>query len=623
MERTIRIAILVTGLIMAAYHLLYVFVVLQEQALHLNTHLGFALILTFLVSAKQSSSSIGRVIMLVCAFLSLAASLYIQVLYPELKLRTWFNTPLDLFVGVSLMLLTLEAARRSSGLLMPAVSVLVVLYPFLGHFLPEPFYCTVYSLPRTLSNLSLTLNTGLHESALAASANYIFLFVIFGSLLQAVGATDFFLQLSKLVSGRFKGGPAMMAVVSSALVGSVTGSVVANVTITGSFTIPLMKKVGYKPEYAGAIEASASNGGQIMPPVMGITAFAMAGVTGIPYLKICAMALIPAILYYLNVGMYVQLQAMKLNILCPAEKVELREILAVAPKIIIPFVVIVTLLAMGYSVMYTAFWAIATLLVLSFLGKSRPSPMKVLEGFVDGAVLGAQISAITASVGLILTTFTMSGLGVKLAGGLETLSMGNFHLALIIITCICIAMGMVGVSVPAYLIVAMFAVPALTKAGVPFEHAHFFVLFPACFAYISPPVAFLAIIAARIAKASYVKTAIESMKMAGLGFLLPFMFVYAPILLLTPTGAGRAVSEIAACVLFIAAAQTSYVGYLFGPCTLLERLGWFVAAVMCFLFLPVKVYGLLLGGVVLFCVLLVFQWRKRRSLARVSVVSPL
>jgi TRAP-type uncharacterized transport system fused permease subunit len=359
-----------------------------------------------------------------------------------------------------------------------------------------------------------------------------------------------------------------------------------------------------------------------MPPVMGITAFAMAGVTGIPYIKICAMALIPALLYYFNVGMYVQLQAMKLNIQCPKEKVDLREIFIVAPKILIPFAVIVTLLALGYSVMYTGFWAIAVLLVLSLWGKTRPSLRKVLDGFVEGAVLGAQISAITASVGLILTTFTMSGLGVKLAGGLETLSMGNFHLGLVIITGICVTMGMVGVSVPAYLIVAMFAAPALMKTGVPFEHAHFFVLFPACFAYISPPVAFLAIIAARMAKASYIKTAIESMKMAGLGLLLPFMFVYSPVLLMGHEEPARAVTSLLCSILFIMAVQTAYIGYFLRFCSTMQRLLWFVAGVLLFLFLPTKDYFLALAGALLFGVLCLLQWRAGKPSAGVETPSP-
>jgi TRAP transporter 4TM/12TM fusion protein len=621
-ERTIKILILITGLAMAGYHLLYVFVMVQEQALHLNMHLGLALILTFLVGAKQSKSRSGRLLLLLCALISFIVGLYIQVLYPDLKLRTWFNTPLDIAVGVVLIFLTLEASRRSSGILMPAMSVIVVLYPFIGHLLPEPFYCTSYTLTRTLSNLSLTLNTGLHDAALVASANYIFLFVIFGSLLQAVGATEFFMQMARLASGRFRGGPAMMAVVSSAAVGSITGSVVANVTITGSFTIPLMKKVGYRPEQAGAIEASASNGGQIMPPVMGITAFAMAGVTGIPYLKICMMALIPALLYYFNVGMYVQLQAIRQNIRCEAEKVELRELLLGAPRVIIPFVLIVILLGMGYSVMYTGFWAIFTLIALSLVRKkTRPSLKAVLGGFTDGAILGSQISAITASVGLIIATFTMSGLGVKLAGGLEVLSRGNFHLGLIIISAICVLMGMVGVSVPAYLIVAMFAAPALMKSGVPFEHAHFFVLFPACFAYISPPVAFLAIIAAKMAKASYVKTAIESMKMAGLGLLLPFMFVYSPILLLSPEEPIRAVTGIISSILFITAIQISCSGYCLTFTSVAERFAWFATSLILFLFLPVREFSLLVAGVVLFVVLLIVQSRKKRFIANLRSVS--
>jgi len=437
---------------------------------------------------------------------------------------------------------------------------------------------------------------------------------VFGSVLQAVGATEFFLQMARVIGAKFKGGPGMIAVVSSAGVGSITGSVVANMMITGSFTIPLMKKVGYRPEQAGAIEAAASNGGQILPPVMGITAFAMAGVTGIPYLKICAMALIPALLYFFNVGIYVHLNAVKADVRFEGEKVELRELLLTAPVVLIPFAVIIMLLQIGYSVMYVAFWAILSIIFLSLIRKkTRPSLKAIVEGFGKGAVLGAQIGAITASVGLIITTFTMSGLGLKLAGGLEALSGGNFHLALIIIAAMCVLMGMVGVSIAAYLIVAMFAAPALIKGGVPLEQAHFFVLFPAMFAFITPPVAFLAIVGAKLAGASYMKTAVETIKVAGLGLLLPFMFIYSPVLLLSPLNATNAITGIIASILLIMAGQFSYTGYFLTRCTWVERLLWFATTVILFFFLPVRDYSLFAVGTGLFCLLSLLQWyRKHR-----------
>ncbi|MBW1802661.1 MAG: TRAP transporter large permease subunit, partial [Deltaproteobacteria bacterium] len=259
-EKIIKGSVVVVALAMLAYHLIYVHSLIQVQAKHLTTHLGFSLVLVYLTGCMESKRRWSKIILLCLSILSLLGAGYLEILYHELKLRVWFNTPLDLTVGVVLMLLSLEAARRNFGILIPLMSVIVVIYPFLGHHLPEPFHCTSYSFLRTLSNLSLTYTAGLYSPALAASANYLFLFVVFGSVLQATGASKFFLELAKVVGNKFKGGPGMMAVVSSAGVGSITGSVVANMTITGAFTIPLMKQVGYKPEQAGAIEGAASNG---------------------------------------------------------------------------------------------------------------------------------------------------------------------------------------------------------------------------------------------------------------------------------------------------------------------------------------------------------------------------
>ena len=314
MEKIISTLVKVVALLGAAYHMVYVLYPVQTPVLHINTHLMFALVLAYLVLAERAKRAVWRIVLSLFALLGLAGTLYIQVLYPQLILRVMFNTTLDLIVGVMLIVLCVDACRRSFGWMIPGLAIGVVLYPFLGQYLPEPFYTTTYSLKRVISNQSLVFNNGLYSNALYSSAEYIFLFMIFGGVVEATGVANFFIEMGKLIGRRFKGGAAIMSVVSSAGVGAVTTSVIANMTITGAFTIPLMKSVGFKPEEAGAIECASSNGGQILPPVMGVLAFFVAGLAGIPYIKLCAMGLITGALYYLNVGAYAYLLGAKRGI---------------------------------------------------------------------------------------------------------------------------------------------------------------------------------------------------------------------------------------------------------------------------------------------------------------------
>jgi len=286
MEKVVSYLVKAVALLGAAYHMVYVLYPVQNPILHINTHLMFSLVLCYLALAERSKQGLSRIVLTLLAFLGFAGTLYTQVLYPQLVLRTMFNTSVDLIIGMMLIVLAVDACRRSFGWLIPGLAIGVVLYPFLGQFLPEPFYTTSYSLKRVISNLSLVFNNGLYSNALYSSAEYIFLFMIFGGVIEATGVANFFIELGKLVGRRFKGGAAIMSVVSSAGVGAVTTSVIANMTITGAFTIPLMKSVGFKPEEAGAIECAASNGGQILPPVMGVLAFFVAGLAGIPYIKL-------------------------------------------------------------------------------------------------------------------------------------------------------------------------------------------------------------------------------------------------------------------------------------------------------------------------------------------------
>ncbi len=582
-EKVLKGLITVVGLAFCAYQMLYTQYQVQSVIGHLNTHLGFALLISLLFTLAGSKTRLSRALSLATVLVALAGILYVQLSSERLELAGWYGTTFDYVIGGFLILTVLETTRRSFGWFIPALCLLFALYPFVGAYLPEPLHTTSLALGETIANLSVALTGGIYGIALYSSADFIFLFVLFGGLLSATGATDFFMQAGKLLGSKVRGGPAVVAVMSSAMVGSVTGSTAANIAITGAFTIPAMKKAGYAPAQAGAIEAAASNGGQIMPPIMGIVAFGMAGITGIPYVRIISMAVIPALLYFLCCGLYVYFSAGKLKLEKFEEKVDKRELFASLPHFIIPFVVILGLLIAGYSVMMTAFWAIITVVVSSFFRKNRPSLLKIVKGFVEGAKAGAEISVMSSALGLIITTLTQSGLGIKLSAGLEVWSGGNLFIALWLIWIVCVIMGMAGPSLTAYIVVSMFAAPALMKIGVPMESAHFFVMFAAVFAFLTPPVALGSLVAARLAGTSYVQTAMESCKVASAAFLLPFACVYVPAMLLQPQEPSAAVLGLLACVAMIVVSQIGFTGYYFTNCNRFERAAMIGCAVLCFL----------------------------------------
>ena len=619
----IPLLMVIAGLAMAAYHMTATQVFLQPVKAHLNTHLGFCLLLVFLGNYVTTKGA-RRHWPLLLVILALISAGYVQVLWEDLENRAYFNTPLDLVIGVIIIFLVLEATRQDFGVTLPIITVLMILYPFVGKYLPEPFRCQALDLDQTISNLSIGLANGIYGIVLPTSANYIFLFVLFGALLQAMGGTRFFMLLARLVAGNIQGGPGMMAVVSSSMVGSITGSAAANVAITGSFTIPLMKKVGYRPEHAGAIEAAASNGGQIMPPIMGIVAFGMAGITGIPYLHIIAMALVPALLYFWAAGLYVYFRAGQLQIKgMEQEKPNYKELLYTMPSFVTPFIIILALLIKGYSVMYVAFWAIVGSIIVAYLGKNRPPLAKIIEGFVKGARAGAGIGASAACVGMIMATVTMSGLGVKLSSGIQVWSGGYLLAALFIIAAICVIMGFGGPSLTAYFIVSMFAAPALMKMGVGFEQSHFFTMFFAVFAFLTPPVAVVALIAAKLAGASYIRTSIEATKAAVGGFLIPFMFIYCPVLLLQPQDPLGAVQGITASIVCLFILQVAFVGYFLTHCSRAERLLSAAGGLCLLVYFILQNQIFFSAGLALCLAVALLQWKKKKIIPTREAVSVL
>jgi len=462
------------------------------------------------------------------------------------------------------------------------------------------------------------IEQGVYGPILGLSANYLFLMIVFGGMLYAFGGVRFIMGLGKWLGSKFKSGPAAVAVVGSSLLGSMTGSTVANVTITGAYTIPLMKKGGYEPKQAAAIEAASSNGGQIMPPIMGATAFIMSGFTGIPYIKIALAVLIPAILYYLGLLMYVQINAYKLDIVVEKETIDVKALLWDAPLFVVPLGVLVYLLAKGFSLPFVVFWSIASLvalsLVLSFREEARLNFKGVIEALTKSARTACDVTIINALIGIVATCIETSGLGIKLPLLVGEISQGIIFIALIITMISSIFVGM-GVPTPAaYMLVAIGAAPALVKMGVPILQAHLFPMIFAVFSHLTPPIAIGALVASQLAESEYWPTSWEALKAASTAFLLPYFIIYAPVIVLQPdSGVFISVIQLAAIPLGVLALQIFYSSYFFGH---LEKPRWIafgVTALLFFISVFSKSWIFLVMGVALFIINALGQIKKKRQ----------
>jgi TRAP transporter 4TM/12TM fusion protein len=563
---------------MAVYHLISSQYILTTVVRHTNIHLCFAFLLIFLITIKESKK-IGKLLGFGLIGLTAVSIGYVIVFANELQLRAMWNTPLDLVIGVALIVLVFVGTYRAFGPLLVIISGIAVVYIFLGHHLPGFLHIMDMEPMRIIANLSIGLVGGIYQ-VLPMSANFIFLFILLGAVLQVSGATEFFTQVGRLAGRRLKAGPAMSAVVTSALVGTIMGSVGANIATTGSFTIPLMKKIGYKPEQAGAIEAAASSGGQIMPPVMGVAAFAMSGITGIPYVTIMLAAIIPALLYFMVLGLYVHFRAMGLDISRESESLDFKEMALRAPLFFVPLGAIVYFLMGGHSLMFCAFWAIISNMVLSLLRKqTRASLRDWVKGLTKGAIAGAQIAMAMACVGMLLRVLIVTGMAVRLPGAVEMWSGGSLVAALLIVMVISIILGMGMTSLAVYLILATVAAPVLLRMGLDILQAHFFVFFFACFSFVTPPIAPGAIIASKIAGARYIKTAIEAVKASLGGFVLPFLFILNPVLLLQPAGPiPIAIMRLTASLFLLVALEIVVVNQYINPLKLWERATFLLCA---------------------------------------------
>ncbi len=521
-----------------AYQMYYIKALPYEPTIHAVVHLGFAMVVCVWSKLRDIRTPLQMAYMTLVLLSSLAVTAYFFFGYKTILANPSYPPTAALFFGVLGSVIAILLVRWSFGWLFPVFSVIAVFYVLFGHYIPGLLRAPLISPRRAVVLLAsdVTSPWGLYGNLLGLSANYLFLFILFGSVLHAFGGLRFVIRLGNFAASKLRSGPAALAVISSALLGSITGSTAANITITGSFTIPLMKKAGYTPEQAGAIEAAASNGGQFLPPIMGATVFVMAAYTGIPYLQIAKAALVPALIYFLMLLLYAELNARKLNIVTLPSQINVRELLLDAPLFIIPLALLVVLLIMGYSLMMVVFWSIIVVVAIGLISslrrESRLNWNEVKEKFSDGVVMGANVAVILAVIGIAVAAIEVTGLSLKLSIVLGKAAGDNLFLLLFFTMLASMILG-TGIPTPAaYVIVATVLSPLLIRQGLPPMQAHLFPMFYAFLSHLTPPVGVGLLIACKLAGGDYKRGAIEVFKAAFPSLFLPFFFVYAPAILL-------------------------------------------------------------------------------------------
>lgn len=562
--------IAIVAVAMAAYHLYTAYAGVLAHWQHRAIHLSFALVLVFLLYRFMPRAAgplkwFSHAVDLVCLSAVVYVAYYSITHHLDIQQRAGLIPDSDKVVGTILVLLVLEATRRCVGLAMTMIASVFLAFVFLGTYLPGQLGHPSFSYGR-LTDQFFNSTGGIMGAPLAASAVYIVLFVIFGAFLNRSGAGDFFSDLSCALTGRSVGGPAKAAVVASGLTGSVTGSAVANVATTGNFTIPVMIRYGYSRVFAGGVEAAASTGGQILPPVMGATAFIIAEFTRTPYSLIALYALVPALLYFLGVFAMVHFEAKKKNIpkLHPDEIPPLGKTLLRGMHNLVPLAVLIGMLVAGSSPMKAGFYAIILVVVMSWLRTdTRMMPKDIFLAMRDGAINSLVVVMACATAGIIVGSISVTGLGLKFSAAIISASGGFLLPALVLTALASLVLGMGMISISAYVILASLAAPALVKMGAEPVAAHLFVYFFGILSNVTPPICIAAFTAAGIAGANQIRTGLTATRLAAVAFIIPFMFVIDSRLLLMGEPLELVLPLISATigVLAIAAAMQGYLAY--------------------------------------------------------------
>lgn len=580
-DKALDWAVAMIAFSIGAFHLLNVSGIIALSTRDIRIfHLLMMLALLFLTKPtlkRWQGNSFDRIVSLVLVAASVASSLYILSRWQDIAFSGGETVAMDAWVGIVLLALVLEAARRGVGLFLALICLMFFTYPFYSSYLPGVFNSRGYSLER-MSEFLTTTSEGIFGIPLGVSATYIILFTIYGAFLSEFGAGDFFFKVASRLTRNMRAAGAKTAVIFSTLIGMISGSAAGNVAVTGTLTIPMMKREGYASHQAGAIEAVVSTGGQIMPPVMGAAAFIMAEIVGVPYADIMQAALIPALLFFGSLFFVVHMQAVKSDIKPVAKPAgeddePLWLILLKGGQYIIPFVTLVAMMVNGYSPFKASYISILLLLAANIVWNRKIDLelfIKSARAITNGAKSVIPIAAACAAAGIIAGTLGFTGLGSKISGLIITASGGVIFFALLLTMLTAIILGMGLPTTAAYLVLATVVAPALAELGVPMLTAHMFVFFYGCVSTITPPVALASYVAAGIANADINKVGWTAFFYGIASYILPFMFLYGPGLLMQG-GWGDIILAVVSGFIGVYCIATCVVGYMKGALPLWQR----------------------------------------------------
>jgi TRAP transporter 4TM/12TM fusion protein len=544
----------------------------------------------------------------------LAIGLYVTILYPTIAYRLGILSPDRWIFGGLALILILEATRRVAGGTLTWLALGVILYTRFAEWMPGIFYAKSASWGRIASYLYLDSN-GMLGLPIDVAAGVVVAFILFGQALYAVGGDKFLTDLALIATGRYRGGPAKVSVVSSALFGTVSGSAVANVVVDGAITIPLMKSTGFPAHLAAAIEAVASNGGQITPPVMGAAAFLMAEFLNIPYGQIALAAAIPAALYYLALFTQIDLEAAKRGLLgLPAQQIpRFRNVIRLGWVFLIPLTILVyTLMIENWEAGKSGMFAVIAVFIVGAIQKeTRPSFKKIVSAFEETGKILLDIAVITALAGIVIGALHLSGFTFKISLLLVTLSGNNVFLLLLITALGCLFLGLPLPTTVVYITLAVLAAPALVQLGIPPLAAHLFLFYFGMVSLITPPDCLPVYIAASIARANFWQTGWTAMRLGIAAYIVPFIFALHPPLIFIGT-AKEIIVAIFTAVVGVVLLATGCAGYLFRPLSWLKRGLLWLAAVM--LLLPAWSNAWLIAdfaGFVLAVAVVAWEWNRR------------
>ncbi|MFH4412037.1 TRAP transporter permease [Vibrio diabolicus] len=550
-------------------------------------HISWVLVLVFLVKPTFSLNRttlvylLGRMIDLCCMVLTIWATWRISVFdYDDMSFLMDGLQLTDTFAGVVVIAMLLEATRRTVGAVMSWLAIVFILYAMFGSHLPDAIASKSFSIEEMIRFHIFSTN-GVYGAPLGIAAGVVFTFVLFGAFLQVTGAGQFFIDCAFALAGKYRGGPAKASVIASAALGSISGSAIANTVTTGSLTIPMMKKLGYRPEQAAGIEAAASTGGQIMPPVMGAGAFVMAQFTGIAYSEILLVSIVPAILYFLSTLLYIHLMACKLGLKGMAQIESIKIVLVRGWHFLAPLVFITVLLMLSYSPVLVGIAGCGAILAAAMVRKSTRVSLKlILQGMKEGALMALPISVACACAGIIVGVIGQTGIGLQFTQFLLAMSGGQLWSVLGLVALAALVLGMGLPVTAAYIVLSVMAVPALIDLGVSLLAAHMIVFWLSQTSNITPPIALAAFAGAGIANASPMKSAIQAMKLAQGFFLIPIMMAHGNLIWFKEFSLFPFVLSVIYTLALIVAFAGSIEGRLFNPLSKVARGILFVSALV-------------------------------------------